>query len=523
MLFIVLIVLCVLRFQDLGLKAVHHDESINGWFTQQVWNNGWYNYDPTNYHGPLQFYLFQFGELLNGFGIETLRGVTVLFSCFWLVYLWRFWTRYQWASKWFLFVVAISPGFLFYSRSAIHEMPFLFFLTLALGGLVEILHYQQGRGWRSLVWGLAGAILLKETWVILALALVLAALIAGLAQRQSWLWRFLQDPRGETRTYRLRLQTTLPPDLILHIGLAVLLIVAMYTGFGRKPEGLKDLVITYLPWFKTGVHSGGHDKPFTYWFTMLWRYEKPLLFLFLGAGTSFLFFWRRLSPVARFLGLGAFINVLIYSLIPYKTPWCFLSVWGPLVFAYGLIKTETRWIRFADPFRVILGVAALISLPYQWEQTRVLNFVNPADPHHDYVYVQTDQRLKTLVDQLQAAAEKNPALYHERIMMAGTEPWPLAWWLGRFRGQNFTPLTKSDFPAALFVVADEKDEALARAKYPDADYEVMKFPIREGREPSLYFVNKKMLAGFQIPPATLPGPLEDVPSPEPIPVKEGER
>lgn len=515
MLFLVLLLLCVLRFQDLGLKAVHHDESINGWFTTQLWNSGWYNYDPTNYHGPLQFYLFQAGELLNGFGIESLRAVTTLFSCFWLVYLWRFWTRYQWSSKWFLLIVAVSPGFLFYSRSAIHEMPFLFFLTLALGGLTEILHYQQGRGWRSLVWGLAGAILLKETWVVLALALTLAALITGLAQTDSWLWRLIRAPRAELQAYRLRFRATCPPDLPLHLAFALVVIVALYTGFGRKPEGLRDLVITYLPWFKTGVHSGGHDKPMTYWLVMLWKYEKPLLFLFLSAATSFVWFWRRLSPVARFLGTGALLNVAIYSLIPYKTPWCFLAVWGPMVFAYGLVKTETRWIRFTNPFRVVLGIAALIALPYQWEETRVLNFVNPTDRDHDYVYVQTDQRLKTIVDQLEAAARENPALYHEPVLLAGTEPWPLAWWLGRFRAQSFTALAKTEFPPALLVVADEKDEALAREKYPESDYEIMKFPIREGREPSLYFVSRARLAGFQPPASAAPAPAPAV--------REGER
>lgn len=41
------------RFQDLGLKAVHHDESINGWFVMQIWGQGWFQYDPNNYHGPL--------------------------------------------------------------------------------------------------------------------------------------------------------------------------------------------------------------------------------------------------------------------------------------------------------------------------------------------------------------------------------------------------------------------------------------------------------------------------------------
>jgi predicted membrane-bound mannosyltransferase len=42
-----------LRFFLLGIKPPHFDEGINGWFVDQVVHNGFYRYDPTNYHGPL--------------------------------------------------------------------------------------------------------------------------------------------------------------------------------------------------------------------------------------------------------------------------------------------------------------------------------------------------------------------------------------------------------------------------------------------------------------------------------------
>src|SRR6266404_6411152 len=44
-----------LRFFLLGIKPPHFDEGINGWFVDQVIKNGFYRYDPTNYHGPLHF------------------------------------------------------------------------------------------------------------------------------------------------------------------------------------------------------------------------------------------------------------------------------------------------------------------------------------------------------------------------------------------------------------------------------------------------------------------------------------
>jgi uncharacterized protein (TIGR03663 family) len=520
MIFVLLLLLCLMRFQELGLKAVHHDESINAWFTGQIWSQGWYNYDPTNYHGPLAFYLFQFGELVNGWGIETLRGVTVLFSCFWLFYLWRFWRRYQWPSSWFLLVVAMSPGFLFFARSAIHEMPFLFFLTIALGGLIEVIHYQQGRGWKSLIWGLAGAILLKETWVILVLALVVSALITGGLQRDSWLRRWLQNPQREISEFKLRARGSLPEDTLLHLFFALLLIVLMYTGFGRKPQGLWDLVITYLPWFKTGVHSGGHDKPVWYWLKLLWLYEKPLLLLFVGLGSTCVFFYKQLSPVGKWLGLASVLNVLIYSVIPYKTPWCFLAVWGPMVLIYGLLKSETQMVRFGNPAQAWLGIGAFICLGFQWEQNRQLNFVNPTHPNHEYVYVQTDQRLKTLVDQLYTAAAKNPTLYNEPVLLAGAEPWPLAWWLGRFRKQNLTTFKKLEIAPALFVMVDPPDFTAAMKAYPAELYEIMKFPIREGREASMFFVRKDLVANLQ-KPTSENLPSEDTDSQ--TPVIEGER
>ncbi|PYJ72904.1 MAG: hypothetical protein DME72_07095, partial [Verrucomicrobia bacterium] len=42
-----------LRFFLLGIKPPHFDEGINGWFVDQMVKNGFYRYDPTNYHGPL--------------------------------------------------------------------------------------------------------------------------------------------------------------------------------------------------------------------------------------------------------------------------------------------------------------------------------------------------------------------------------------------------------------------------------------------------------------------------------------
>ena len=51
----ILAVAIFLRCWLIEIKPPHFDEGINGWFADQMTANGYYRYDPTNYHGPLHF------------------------------------------------------------------------------------------------------------------------------------------------------------------------------------------------------------------------------------------------------------------------------------------------------------------------------------------------------------------------------------------------------------------------------------------------------------------------------------
>src|SRR5215471_8057201 len=69
-----------LRFFLLTIKPPHFDEGINGWFVDQMMRNGFYRYDPTNYHGPLHFYILFLSQALFGRHIWALRLPVVLAS-----------------------------------------------------------------------------------------------------------------------------------------------------------------------------------------------------------------------------------------------------------------------------------------------------------------------------------------------------------------------------------------------------------------------------------------------------------
>src|SRR5213075_1642373 len=164
----------LLRVLFLGIKPPHFDEGINGWFVDQMLKNGFYKYDPTNYHGPLHFYVLFLSQNLLGRNLWALRLPVVLISVasVWLVM--RF-DRVlpRGVARLAALAMAVSPGFIFYGRYSIHEVWLLLFSMMFMFGLLGL--WREGTV--SYLWftgiGMTGMILTKETYIIhLACALI---------------------------------------------------------------------------------------------------------------------------------------------------------------------------------------------------------------------------------------------------------------------------------------------------------------------------------------------------------------
>src|ERR1700684_4080071 len=102
-------------------------------------HQGFYHYDPTNFHGPLHFYVLFLAQTLFGRSIVVLRVPIVLLStgCVGMVLAFR---RYfgESACQIAAAAMAISPAMVFYGRYAIHETSMLFFLLLTAWGLLGL-------------------------------------------------------------------------------------------------------------------------------------------------------------------------------------------------------------------------------------------------------------------------------------------------------------------------------------------------------------------------------------------------
>src|SRR2546430_9641582 len=121
-LWLILGLAAALRILPLEKKPPHFDEGINGWFVDQMVKEGFYRYDPTNYHGPLHFYILFLSQTLFGRNLYALRVPVVLASlgAVWLA------LKYDRViprplARIAALAMALSPGLIFYGRYSIHE------------------------------------------------------------------------------------------------------------------------------------------------------------------------------------------------------------------------------------------------------------------------------------------------------------------------------------------------------------------------------------------------------------------
>src|ERR1700752_729612 len=173
------LIAAVLRMYDLNLVPLHHDEGVNGNFLVRLVREGYYQYDPQNYHGPTLYYFAAFfpwfvrallgKTAMENYGLTTvtIRMVPAVFglATIGLIFLLRRWLGTV-ATLSAALLLAISPGAVYLSRYFIHETHFVFF-TLAI--VVSCLYFYEQRNAFYLIPAAASAALLfatKETAMI---------------------------------------------------------------------------------------------------------------------------------------------------------------------------------------------------------------------------------------------------------------------------------------------------------------------------------------------------------------------
>jgi len=540
----IMLLAAILRLYDLNLVPLHHDEGVNGNFLVRLVRDGYYHYDPANYHGPTLYYFAAvLAWILRPFvGVNaslTTIGIRLVPALFGLATIALVLTLRRnlgtIATLSAAFFLAISPGAVYLSRYFIHETLFVFF---ALGLVVALLKYYEDLNPAYLILAAISAALLfatKETAMISVGVLVIAL---GVTQVYRLLWRSIggttnQKKRrtGDYRTFFEKVGGSSKLTVWVVIGLAVFVTVYVlfYSSFFTNyPQGVYDSLKTFQIWTKTGQEAHKHP-PATYIWWLL-EQESPLLVL--GALGAIVAVLKPTKSFALFSALWAFGLLAAYSLIAYKTPWLALNFIVPLALTSGVaiewfykelarwqLSKHLRWYAVAGLLLVAIGPLAgmarifdevawevssdtfkdLISVPMRWKtfipgyQTIDLNFLNYDNDNRYYVYVYAHTRRETLklLDEIDKVAERTHQGKDTGITIVSADYWPLPWYLRDYKRVGYHGhMTPSTEP---IIIARQDQAGEVETTFGDRYQQIHSglntagsFPLRPGVDLLLY-------------------------------------
>jgi uncharacterized protein (TIGR03663 family) len=453
---LILITAFIIRFWQLDLKLLHHDEAIHSWFSYELLTRGAWHYDPS-YHGPFLYFVTAGMFALLGSSDLVARILPSLFGFLLIpltysIYRIGYLTKNQTLVA--ALLIAFSPDMIYFSRFLRHDIFMLFFTMLLL---VALLYYFERGTTRFAVIGAiatAGALCCKEEMPIILLAFIMFFAYAV------WRKRFILPPSWKE-------------DLVIGIVVVVGLVSLLYSAFGMHPETLVgqnfrittagvNFEITTTGWYQAIEHwVAMHNEqrlggPMYFYIPLFLLYELPIFILamigmlqFLGNGLHPILFFRRVRnwvktrrfelPVKdlatssleqlkrgkdfnrkseeffRFCIWWMVITMAFYAYVGEKVPWLLIAQLLPMCFV-AVYKLSWQKTIFA-----LAGCIFLIIMTWH------VAFI-PADINEPIVQVQNSEDLREVMHLMDGA---------DRVVIASKDYWPLPWY---FRGDRWNKI-----------------------------------------------------------------------------------
>jgi uncharacterized protein (TIGR03663 family) len=476
---VVTIAALAIRLPLLRQRPMHGDEAVHAIQFGDLLEKGVYSYDPYEYHGPTLTYLTLIPACISSeaklteVNELTLRIVPVFFGVLLILLLLLAADGLGPGAAIFAAVLtAISPAMVFYSRYYIHEMLLVCF---TFGAIVCGYRYAQSK---SVGWILLTGIFLglmhatKETCIIAFGSMALALLLTLIISRRS------SPPAASS----LRSKTAgVKPIKLSHFvaGFAAAVIVSglFCSSFLSNPDGLLDSFRTYTTYFSRAHTNGIHIHPWYYYLKMLIysRYgDGPVwseAVIVLLAVVGFIVATRakgipplRGCHLLRFIAFYALIMTIVYSALPYKTPWCMLGFLHGMILLAGvgaaaLLKlppTKT----FGGLARAFVGALLIVGIAHLGWQAYLGSYKFYADSRNPYVYAHPTMDVFAIVQRIEAIAEVHEDGHNMSIQVVCPEHdyWPLPWYLRFFPNVVWTDKVTDAVVSASLIIASPKVE-----------------------------------------------------------------
>jgi len=468
----ILILAAALRLPALQMRPMHTDEAVHGIKFAKLLEQNEYRYDPHQYHGPALNYFTLISAWLTGaediteVSETTLRIVPVFFGLLMvpLVFLIKDGLG-KTAAALAAVILAVSPAMTFYSRYYIQEILLVFFLF----GLI-VCGYRYLRS-PKLIWALFGGLCVglahatKETMIIPLASMAAALLLTANLKRR---------PDTPPSPPQNRPQPAVKPRHILTALLAALAVSALFhSSFLTNPHGIIDSFATYTNYFTRAGEDNIHFHPPWYYLKILAFFNldngpiwSEAVILVLAAVAVILAFAKKSLlggniAFIKFLCFYTAIQTFIYSMIPYKTPWCMLGFLHGMILLAGVgaaaLLNLTRKTLPRSVIAVILA-AALAQLAFQAYRA---NFVYYADYRNPYVYAHPVKDVFRIVDRIKsiAAVHRQGKNMYIEVIVPQNDYWPLPWYLRDFSNVGFFHQVDPALPPAPIIINSPRVES----------------------------------------------------------------
>ncbi|MBO5939967.1 MAG: glycosyltransferase family 39 protein [Kiritimatiellae bacterium] len=435
-------------------RTFHPDEANQAFTTGRLLETGMYRYNPADHHGPTLYYAA--AAIQKAAGCNTtasldaalLRTTPLLFALLSLVFIFlsfkKILGKRQNSLKLSLLPVlltATAPVFVFFATDFIQEMLLLGFTSMMLWAMIGYSSSRKSKtkvkpgSWMLFLGISAGMAFATKETAILSFAALLASVSAILFSLHG----------GKENETALSARPD-PSHILLAASGFLLTATLFYSSFASNWQGVYDaFAAAPLSYVRRAMGSSASDGASYHihpWYQYsIWLFKSNVCFSLFAAtgilaGISAL---KKLgqSPEKPLISLQTAFKALsiytvaltaLYSLIPYKTPWCALQIYVPL-----LLSAFAGLAIFS--FKSKIGKIALIALCTLLLAENSVKLAklwsDPDSKSIPYNYASASPEVKemaNLIRRLVASNETN-AKNFIAVAIPSEDTWPLPFYL----------------------------------------------------------------------------------------------
>jgi predicted membrane-bound mannosyltransferase len=159
--------------------------------------------------------------------------------------------------------------------------------------------------------------------------------------------------------------------------------------------------------------------------------------------------------LVRFLAAYALVTFLIYSAIPYKTPWCMMTFVQTLALLGGVGAAAAAERARHGPRAWVLAVLLALACTQLAREAWAAAFRANDDRTCPYAYVQTTEDIPVLAGAVEGLtvtgqADGGPTV---QVMATGHDYWPLPWYLRRLESVGYYDRVPEGPPAQILIIS----------------------------------------------------------------------